>query len=84
MGFLPLSTIPIIADTNRKNNRQNTQRIFYFQEIFVYFAERPGGRKNVERLDFLKFSPCALVKGEARAKKERAITRPRFPILHPK
>jgi hypothetical protein len=37
----------------------------------VQFAERPGGRKNVERLDFLKFSPVASVKGEARAKKER-------------
>jgi hypothetical protein len=32
-----------------------------------------GERKNVERLDFLKFSPVASVKGEARAKKERGL-----------
>ena len=30
----------------------------------MHFAERPGGNKNVERLDFLKFSPVAQVNGE--------------------
>jgi hypothetical protein len=35
----------------------------------VQFAGCPCERKNVERLDFLKFSPGAPVKGEA--KKER-------------
>ena len=66
MGFLPLSTLFIILHYNPNCNRQNAQRIKSFRDFFVQFAGRPCERKNVERLDFLKFSPGALVCGEAR------------------
>ena len=66
MGFLPLSTLSIILYYKQFVYWRIVQRIKSFQDFFVQFAGRPCERKNVERLDFLKFSPGALVYGEAR------------------
>lgn len=48
----------------------------------MQFAGRPCERKNVEMLDFLKFSPDALVYGEAKQKERGDFSPPHFTFVY--